>query len=35
MAKIAAWLDDRPDVREYKIGDIFDLWQDNYDDIED
>ena len=34
MAKITAWLDARPDVQGYKIGGLFDIWNDNYDDIE-
>ncbi|MDY6987091.1 MAG: 50S ribosome-binding protein YggL [Thermodesulfobacteriota bacterium] len=34
MAKITAWLDARPDVHDYKIGDLFDIWHDDYDDIE-
>ena len=34
LAKITAWLDGRPDVQDYKIGDLFDIWHDNFEDIE-
>jgi len=34
LAKITAWLDGRPDVQDYKIRDLFDIWHDNFEDIE-
>lgn len=34
LREITAWLDGRTDVQDYKIGDLFDIWHDNFDDIE-
>lgn len=38
LNKITAWLDVRPDVQRWKVGDEFDIWngdfQDNDDEIE-
>jgi uncharacterized protein YggL (DUF469 family) len=34
MAKITAWLDARSDVESWKMGEEFDLWHGNFQDIE-
>jgi uncharacterized protein YggL (DUF469 family) len=34
LRKVTAWLDARPDVREYKTGPVFDLWSDSWEEIE-
>ncbi len=33
MEKITAWLDNRLDVQDYKIGDLFDNYYDDFEDI--
>jgi len=33
FAKVAAWLDARPDVESWKAGPLFDLWHGDYEDI--
>ena len=34
LRKVTAWLDARPDVREYKTGPLFDLWYDSWEKCE-
>jgi uncharacterized protein YggL (DUF469 family) len=34
MMKITAWLDARSDVQSRRMGEEYDLWQDNFQDIE-
>ena len=34
LRKVTAWLDGRPDVREYKTGPVFDLWNGPWEEIE-
>jgi uncharacterized protein len=33
LNKITAWLDERPDVKTWKIGEEFDVWHGDYKDI--
>jgi uncharacterized protein YggL (DUF469 family) len=35
MTKITAWLDARSDVQSWRLGEEFDLWHGNFQDIED
>jgi len=35
LNKITAWLSARPDVENWKVGDEFDVWNDDYQDIND
>ena len=34
MQKITAWIDGRSDVQDYKIGELFDIWHGNFEDLE-
>lgn len=34
LKRITAWLDARPDVQSWKIGEEFDIWHGNFKDIE-
>jgi uncharacterized protein YggL (DUF469 family) len=33
LQKITAWLDTRPDVQDYRIGDMFDVWHGTFVDM--
>jgi uncharacterized protein YggL (DUF469 family) len=35
LKRITAWLDSRPDVKHYRIGELFDIWHSNFKDMED
>jgi uncharacterized protein YggL (DUF469 family) len=35
LKRITAWLDARPDVQIWKVGEEFDIWHGDYQDIED
>ena len=35
LNKITAWLDARPDVEKWKVGDEFDIWYGDFQDIDD
>jgi uncharacterized protein YggL (DUF469 family) len=34
FAKITAWPDERPEVKEWKAGPLFDLWHGDFDSID-
>jgi uncharacterized protein len=34
LKRIIAWLDARPDVEDHRVGEEFDIWHGNFDDIE-
>jgi uncharacterized protein len=34
LQKVIAWLEERPDVRNWKVGQEFDLWHDDFVDLE-
>ena len=35
LKRITAWLDSRPDIQNWKVGEEFDLWHGDYEDMED
>jgi len=35
LSKITAWLDARPDVERWKVGEEFDIWHGDFQDIDD
>ena len=34
LKRITAWLDDRPDVQSWRVGEEFDVWHGNFQDID-
>ena len=35
LKRITAWLDDRPDVQSWRVGEEFDVWHGDFQDIDD
>jgi uncharacterized protein YggL (DUF469 family) len=35
LNRITAWLDTRPDVHSWRVGEEFDIWYGNYEDLDD